>query len=78
MSYGEVHPIKDVPWKLSAQTVGFQKALRNFKEQYGPEEGVRIFLQKAEEQGAGNTLRQKANSIYKTGATVPATLPPAK
>jgi hypothetical protein len=72
MSYGEIHEIKQLPWKLSAQTKGFQKAYRNFREHYGPEEGLRIFLQKAEEQGAGDTLRQKANSIYKTGATVPA------
>jgi len=57
-----------VPWKITAQTKGFQKALRNFRRFYGPEEGERIFLQKAEEQGSGSTLRQKANQIYKTGA----------
>jgi hypothetical protein len=56
-----------VPWKVSAQTVGFQKALRNFKELYGSEEGVRIFLAKAEEQGEGKTLREKCNFTYKTG-----------
>lgn len=67
-SPGEIHRIKDVPWRIAAQTKGFQKALRNFKELYGPEEGVRIFLKKAEEQGEGKTLRQKANDIYKTGA----------
>lgn len=75
MSYGEIHAIKQLPWKRTAQTKGFQKALRSFEEFYGPEEGLRIFLQKAEEQGQGDTLRQKANSIYKTGATVPAEKP---
>jgi hypothetical protein len=72
MSYGEIHQIKQLPWKLSAQTKGFQKAYRAFQEDYGPEEGLRIFLLRADEQGAGTTLREKANSVYKTGATVPA------
>lgn len=57
-----------IPWKLTAQTKGFQKAYQAFTDFYGQEEGTRVFLQKAEEQGTGNTLRQKANSIYKTGA----------
>jgi hypothetical protein len=35
---------------------------------YGPEEGDRIWRQKAEEQGEGNTLREKVNWTYKTGA----------
>jgi hypothetical protein len=65
---GRIFRPGQVPWKITAQTKGFQKALRHFKDFYGPEEGVRIFLQKAEEQGEGKTLRQKANSIYKTGA----------
>ena len=68
MTNGRIFRPGQVPWKISAQTVGFQKALKNFKDQYGPEEGVRIFLKKAEEQGTGNTLRQKANSVFKTGA----------
>lgn len=67
MSTGEIRPIKNLPWKLSAQSKGFQKALENFKQEYGAEEGLRIFLQKAEEHGQGNTLRQKANSIYRKG-----------
>jgi hypothetical protein len=37
-------------------------------EQYGFEKGVDIFVAKAEERGIGNTLRQKANSVYKRGA----------
>jgi len=68
MSTGEIRMIKTIPWKLSAQTVGFQHAYKNFVQQYGQEEGTRIFLKKAEEQGTGNTLRQKANSIYRNGA----------
>jgi len=71
MSYGDIHQIKQLPWKLSAQTKGFQKAYRSFQDFYGPEEGLRIFLQKADEQGAGTTLRQKANSVFKTGAKLP-------
>lgn len=63
---GEVKKLS-LPWKLSAQTRGFQKAYNNFTQEYGLSEGTRIFLQKAEEQGQGNTLRQKANSIYKKG-----------
>ena len=55
-------------FKLSAQSKGLQKAYRNFIDQYGREEGNRIFLAKADERGEGKTLRQKANSVYKTGA----------
>jgi hypothetical protein len=57
-----------LPFKISAQTKGTQKAYGRFIKQYGKSEGERIFLLKAEEQGTGKTLRQKANSIYKTGA----------
>jgi len=57
-----------MPWKMTAQTVGFQRAYRNFIDFYGYTEGNRIFWQKADEQGSGNTIRQKANSIYKKGA----------
>jgi hypothetical protein len=60
--------VTELPFKLSAQTKGAQKAYRNFVEQYGVSEGRRIFLAKAEEQGTGNTLRQKVNSTYKRGA----------
>lgn len=56
-----------LPFKISAQTKGAQKAFTNFVSQYGYQEGTRIFLQKADEQGTGTTLRQKANSIYKRG-----------
>jgi hypothetical protein len=57
----------EIPFKISAQRVGTQRAYRRFIERYGVEEGRRIFLQRAEEHGEGNTLRQKCNSIYKVG-----------
>jgi hypothetical protein len=57
-----------LPFKLSAQTKGLQKAHAGFVKQYGQAEGERIMLLKAEEQGTGKTIRQKANSVYKTGA----------
>ncbi len=56
-----------LPFKITAQSKGTQKAFKNFIGEYGYKEGTRIFLQKAEEQGQGNTLRQKANSIYTKG-----------
>lgn len=59
-----------LPFKLSAQTKGAQKAHGRMVERYGLKEGERIFLEKAEEQGTGKTLRQKVNSIYKKGAKV--------
>lgn len=49
-------------------TVGAQKALGNFIEEYGPVDGVRIYKAKADERGKGSTLRQKVNSVYKNGA----------
>lgn len=49
-------------------SVGARKALGNFIDEYGRKEGERIYLAKAEERGQGNTLRQKVNSVYKTGA----------
>jgi hypothetical protein len=48
-------------------SAGAQKALRNFRRTYGSKEGNRIFLAKADENGAGRTLRQKVDSIYKKG-----------
>lgn len=51
-------------------TKGAQKALGEFMTQYGADEGVRIYKAKADEQGTGNTLRQKVNSIYKKGGSV--------
>lgn len=49
-------------------TVGAKKALGNFINDYGEVDGVEIFLDKAEEQGTGTTLRQQVNSIYHKGA----------
>lgn len=49
-------------------TKGAQKALGNFISEYGREEGERIYKAKADEKGTGSTLRQKVNSVYKTGA----------
>jgi len=57
-----------LPFKITAQTVGAQKAYRAFVREYGLEEGRRIFLQKANERGEGSTLRKRVNSVYKTGA----------
>jgi hypothetical protein len=51
-------------------TKGAQKALGNFRDEYGAAEGLRIYLAKAEEHGTGNTLRQKVNSVYKKGGSV--------
>lgn len=59
---------KPLPFKISAQTVGAQRAYRAMIRHYGVEEGRRIFLAKAEEKGTGTTLRQKVNSTYKKGA----------
>lgn len=56
-----------LPFKITAQTKGAQKAYRAFTREYGVEKGRRIFLAKAEEHGDGNTLREKVNSIYKKG-----------
>jgi hypothetical protein len=57
----------ELPFKFSAQSKGAQKALLNMVERYGDKEGTRIFLERAEEHGAGNTIRQKVNSVYKKG-----------
>lgn len=57
-----------LPFDISKQSVGAQKAYRRFVKQYGKSEGERIFLAKAEEQGKGRTLSQKVNFVYKTGA----------
>lgn len=56
-----------LPFKITAQTRGAQKAYRRFQLQYGHREGDRIFLEYAEEHGTGNTIRQKVNSVYKKG-----------
>lgn len=59
--------ISKLPFKIDAQSVGAQKAYRNFISRYGKKEGTRIFLARAEENGKGSTIRQKVNFIYKTG-----------
>lgn len=59
-----------LPFKITAQTKGAQKAYTRFIEQYGKKEGERIFLAKADEHGKGSTLRQKVNSIYRRGGHV--------
>lgn len=58
----------ELPFKLSAQSKGAQKAYRNFVKQYGRQKGTEIYLKKAYERGEGKTIRQKVNSVYKTGA----------
>jgi hypothetical protein len=66
-------PVNDrsLPFKLTAQSAGVQKAYSAMVNQYGLTEGRRIFLAQASEKGTGRTLRQKADSIYTTGRTVP-------
>lgn len=59
-----------LPFKITAQTIGAQRAYRRFVRRYGLEEGRRIFLAKADERGVGSTLRRKVNSIYKKGGKV--------
>lgn len=54
--------------RIDTLSHGAQKALTNFRKEYGPSEGERIFKAKAEENGKGSTLRQKVNSTYKKGA----------
>ncbi len=54
--------------RVDTLSKGAQKALASMREHYGVTEGHRIYKQKADEQGTGRTLRQKVNSIYKTGA----------
>lgn len=57
-----------LPFKISAQSKGAQKAYGEFVKFYGKREGERIFLKKADEQGHGSTIRKKVNSIYHKGA----------
>lgn len=57
-----------LPFDISKQTAGAQKAYDAFIKQYGKREGERIFLAKAEERGKGRTLREKVNFTYKKGA----------
>ena len=48
--------------------VGAKKALKNMQGFYGQQEGRRIFVQKALEQGSGTTFHDKIASTYRTGA----------
>jgi hypothetical protein len=56
------------PFKITNLTKGAQKARRRMQNHYGRAEGDRIWRQKAEELGEGNTLRERINNTYKTGA----------
>jgi hypothetical protein len=60
--------VKKLPRSYSK---GAQKAFGEFQQFYGETEGVRIFFQKAEEQGRGKTKRQRVNSIFAVGAKLP-------
>lgn len=66
---------RQLPFKLSSQSVGVQLAYRSMVAQYGLSEGRRIFLAKANERGVGNTVRQRADSIYTTGRHLPSKKP---
>lgn len=50
-------------------SAGAKKALGRMIDTYSDvQKATQVFLDKAEEQGTGNTLRQKVNSVYKKGA----------
>jgi hypothetical protein len=51
---------------------GAKKAWTEMESGYGPTEGRRIFVQKALERGSGANLRAVVDSVYKTGASLPA------
>lgn len=51
-------------------TVGAQKALGAFIDQYGEQKGEQVFIDKADERGTGSTTRQRVNSVYKKGASL--------
>ncbi len=57
-----------LPFKLTAQPLGVQKAYRQMTKEYGATKGRQVFLAKAQEKGTGNTIRQKVVSVYHTGA----------
>ena len=59
-----------LPFKLTAQTRGAQKAHKEFVKYYGKAEGERIYLQKAEDLGTGTTIRQKVNAFTKRAQSV--------
>jgi hypothetical protein len=54
--------------RVDTLSKGAKEALTNMRKEYGASEGNRIFMTKAEEQGTGNTLRQKVNSVYAKGS----------
>lgn len=56
-----------LPFKITAQSKGAQKAYARMIKKYGRAEGERIFLARAEEHGQGKTLREKVNFTYKRG-----------
>jgi hypothetical protein len=55
----------------SSYSEGAKKAWAKMEAQYGPEQGRRIFVQKALERGEGASVRELADSVYKTGAKLP-------
>lgn len=57
----------ELPFKISAQSKGAQKAFVRITDHYGKVKGTEIFLKRAEEHGIGKTVRQKVNSVYKKG-----------
>lgn len=57
----------ELPFKITAQTKGAQKAYAKITKRYGVEKGTDVFLERAELHGTGSTLRKKVNSIYKKG-----------
>lgn len=69
MARKKLIPVNDreIPFKLSAQSVGVQRAYQEMVSFYGVTEGRRIFLARANELGVGNTIRQRAHSTYTTG-----------
>ncbi len=60
----------ELPFDITRMSDGAQKAYTNMVKFYGKQKGTQVFLEKAEEQGKGNTIRQKVNSIYRKGAKI--------
>jgi hypothetical protein len=58
---------RSLPFNISKQTKGAQKAFRRITNRYGTDKGPQVFLDRAEEHGEGKTIRQKVNSVYKKG-----------
>jgi hypothetical protein len=63
----------ELPFDITKQSKGAQHAYEHFTQFYGKSKGTQVFLQKAQEQGKGNTIRQKVNSVYHKGAKLGAT-----